>query len=68
MDIVERLRAVSQGYVVLLNDHGVYTEAADEIERLREALKQVADFDLYGDYSNAYKMPEIARAALKDNP
>ena len=36
MDIVERLRAVSQGYVVLLNDHGVYTEAADEIERLRE--------------------------------
>ena len=41
-------------------------EAADEIERLREALKQVADFDLYGDYSNAYKMPEIARAALKE--
>ena len=39
MDIVERLRAVSQGYVVFLNDHGVYTEAADEIERLREALR-----------------------------
>ena len=36
MDIVERLRAVSQGYVVLLNDHGVYTEAADEIERLQK--------------------------------
>ena len=36
MDIVERLRAVSQGYVVLLNDHGVYTEAADEIERLEK--------------------------------
>ena len=36
MDIIERLRAVSQGYVVFLNDHGVYTEAADEIERLRE--------------------------------
>ena len=36
MDIVEQLRAVSQGYVVLLNDHGVYTEAADEIERLQK--------------------------------
>ena len=38
MDIVERLRAVSQGYVVLLNDHGVYTEAADEIERLHRLI------------------------------
>ena len=38
MDIIERLRAVSQGYVVLLNDHGVYTEAADEIERLHRLI------------------------------
>jgi len=38
MDIVKRLRAVSQGYVVLLNDHGVYTEAADEIERLHRLI------------------------------
>jgi septal ring factor EnvC (AmiA/AmiB activator) len=29
--------------------------AENEIERLREALKKIADFDLYGDYSNAYK-------------
>ena len=55
MDIIERLRAVSQGYVVFLNDHGVYTEAADEIERLREALKifgAYADYldEDYGDY------------------
>ena len=41
MDIVEQLRAVSQGYVVLLNDHGVYTEAADEIERLREKVNEL---------------------------
>ena len=48
-------------------DHALMvTKLTDEIERLREALKQVADFDLYGDYSNAYKMPEIARAALKE--
>ena len=44
MDIVERLRSVSQGYVVLLNDHGVYTEAADEIERLRDNAKQDARY------------------------
>ena len=36
------------------------------LERLREALRQVADFDLYGDYSNAYRIPEIARDALKE--
>lgn len=41
-------------------------DAADEIERLREALQQVADFELHGDYSNAYRMPTIARAALKE--
>jgi len=46
--------------------HQNYKEAADEIERLREALKKIADFDLYGDYSNAYAIPEIAREALKD--
>ena len=40
---------------------------ADEIERLREALRQVADFDLYGDYSNAYRIPEIAKDALKES-
>ena len=41
-------------------------EAADEIERLREALREIAHFNLYGDYSNAYEIPEIARAALKE--
>ena len=44
MDIVERLRAVSQGYVVLLNDHGVYTDAANEIERMRDNAKQDARY------------------------
>ena len=63
MDIVERLRAVSQGYVVLLNDHGVYTEAADEIERLREALR--LERQLKDDALRAFNE---ARAVLKDNP
>jgi len=39
---------------------------ANEIERLREALQKIADFDLHGDYSNAYEIPKIARAALKE--
>jgi hypothetical protein len=43
---------------------GVYL--MNEIERLREALKEIAHFNLYGDYSNAYEIPEIARAALKE--
>ncbi len=37
-----------------------------EIERLRDALQTIADFDLYGDYSNAYEIPKIAREALKE--
>jgi len=41
-------------------------EAANEIERLRDALQTIADFDLYGDYSNAYEIPKIAREALKE--
>lgn len=27
---------------------------------------QIVDFDLYGDYSNAYAISEIARDALKE--
>lgn len=37
-----------------------------EIERLRKELQSIADFDLYGDYSNAYEIPKIARDALKE--
>jgi septation ring formation regulator EzrA len=36
----------------------------DDIERLREALQDIADFPLHGDYSNAYEMPTIAARAL----
>ena len=70
MDIVERLRKSANtvykqdGYTFRL---GLQNEAADEIERLREALREIAHFNLYGDYSNAYEIPEIARAALKGN-
>ena len=69
MDIVERLRKSANtvykqdGYTFRL---GLQNEAADEIERLREALREIAHFNLYGDYSNAYEIPEIARAALKE--
>lgn len=79
MDIVERLRAVAQGYVVFFNDHSVYTEAADEIERLRnkierlqEALQMLVDekcdymkLNLLGDPEQQHTI-KIARTALKE--
>ena len=61
MDIVERLREGKSA-----GGYWREKEAADEIERLREALKEIAHFNLYGDYSNAYEIPEIASAALKE--
>ena len=61
MDIVERLREGKSA-----GGYWREKEAADEIERLMEALKEIAHFNLYGDYSNAYEIPEIASAALKE--
>lgn len=66
MDIFERLREF-ESVKDYWGDWEIAKEAADEIERLREALAQIADFDLYSDYSNAYNMPAIARAALKES-
>jgi hypothetical protein len=77
MDIVERLRLINRAYLFCQWFHpdkekkvipvgDIMNDAADEIERLREALAQIANFDLYSDYSNAYNMPAIARAALKE--
>ena len=57
MNIVERLR---EGNLVI--DYKTAQEAADEIERLREALQKIADWP-------DYRLPshqEIARAALKE--
>jgi len=39
-------------------------EAADRIEQLEAALREIADFELHCDNSNAYRIPPIARAAL----
>jgi len=67
MDIVEQLRKSANtiyeqdGYTFRL---GLQNEAADEIERLRAGLQDIANFSLHGDYSNAYVMPEIALRAL----
>jgi hypothetical protein len=74
MDIVERLmRQIETGPdvedIVFINPDG--PDAVDEIERLdaeierlREALRKIAEFDLYGDYSNGYEIPKIAAHAL----
>ncbi len=60
MDIVERLRT-GERYRDAWN---ICDEASDEIERLRLALQDIANFPLHGDYSNAYEMPTIAARAL----
>ena len=53
MDIVERLRKHFRPWADDRDDQRLYTEAADEIERLREALKEtlaVAKRNEIGDY------------------
>ena len=65
-DEIERLRkdyALAWENHILHEQIFVLTEA--KIERLQEALVEIAHFNLYGDYSNAYEIPEIARAALQ---
>jgi hypothetical protein len=61
MDIVERLRKVPSigGY---FKDE-LSQEAADEIERLREALRKIANIDYQ---INAHPSLHIARTALKE--
>ena len=71
MDIVERLRDVFSGNALkdIADQTQVYIkeryEAADEIERLRAALQQVADFELHSDYSNAPKDVEVIDGKVK---
>lgn len=65
-DIVERLRDPSKGSPRWLD---TLSEAADEIERLREALRQFADCELHdGNCASldvaAKRIRAIARAAL----
>jgi len=62
MDIVERLRFLASGQD---DPHSVeLTAAADEIERLREALREIRDFDTFENISNEECMRDIARDAL----
>jgi hypothetical protein len=58
-DLVDRLNA---SYAML--GEVLHKEAADRIEQLEAALREIADFELHGDYSNAYEIQPIARAAL----
>jgi hypothetical protein len=67
MDIVEQLRKSANtiyyqdGYTFRL---GLQNEAANEIERLREALKKILTHEADYDPSDCI---EIARAALKES-
>ena len=58
-DIVERLR---NGWLDELSDEEL-CEAADEIERLREALRKIAKSQL-SDSEQAFLFKMLARAAL----
>jgi len=58
-DIVERLREQART-IFVASDSATMREAADEIERLRAALKEIADHDSIDDYGHAL----IAQTAL----
>lgn len=57
-DIVERLRTFDTRK---MDAWGICDEAADEIERLREVLREIASIDYRG---NAHPSASIARATL----
>ena len=70
MDIVERLREGLHDldFETMLNP--LLDEAADEIERLREALKKLSEFDANPSgsgsaYGQCGEMVRIARSALQ---
>ena len=64
MDIVERLqRKEHDPYCGQCIDGRLSEKAADEIERLREALSDIAS--IINPYEDADTMQEIARVALK---
>ena len=72
MDIVEQLRKCANtvyyqdGYTFRL---GLQNEAANEIERLREALRKIDAVKYYGPEGASMEcdeMHEIARATLKE--
>ena len=71
VDIVERLR----GLPIIVTENGrtgisrmggaLLSEAADEIERLREALQEIAAWKLSPDADTPIYMANIAEDALK---
>jgi hypothetical protein len=65
MDIVERLRdsAFRDPTMEAIHIKDIRWQAADEIERLREALKKILNLETY---YGPYDTLEIARAALKE--
>lgn len=59
-DIVERL-LLKKTLETVEDVHVLFADAADTIERLREALREIASIDYRG---NAHPSASIARAAL----
>ena len=68
MDIVERLRLQEKSGILFLPDNFefvYFSQAADEIERLREALWEIWYLNA-SDKDNSIAMASIAYAALKE--
>lgn len=65
-DIVEKLRASKCGNKNCVADEGAaeITTLRAEVERLRAALREIADLKSYSEVSTAIKVAAIARAAL----
>ena len=63
-DIVERLRAYAKDQGGWHNIDDTCEEAADEIERLREALQKIAQHDMQAIAMDALRPGERIRAAL----
>jgi len=69
MDIVERLREINALCETLFTDQShTLVEAANEIERLQEALQQIYDLPLSHNHAEeiADWAIDIARTALKE--
>lgn len=62
-DLVERLRAWSKDRIFMAREANLASEAADEVERLRLALKQIATMQ---DGEQAWWARDIASAAITE--
>ena len=69
-EMTDRYTVIHPDTLEAMRRAGHVAKLEARIEKLEAALREIANFDLYGDYSNAYEIQPIARKALegKDAP